>query len=633
MMRFAQWSMIGAALWTGSIWAAAPDGSACGTFIELRQEDFDQGTYRILTPNGCYRLEEDITFRPNINPEDAYNSGWLTPEQFASNGGAYPDDAYGIGFFAAITVETDNTYIDLNGKTIEQGADHALLQRFFAIVELATAPFIPGQGPFTFTDDASTWKPATDVTIRNGVFGRSAHHGIHGNNNNGVLIEDVDFHGYELAAVGLNGANNVVIRNCQGANRKDVPVLGTFSSVRFMQRFVDSMVAGGSSTTLIVQGDELTAKDIQESIQRAVQDVFDDVMSTGFISKRKADIFNVFTNPWKVIDGNSYGFLVNKVGVAVLGEPKVPEDTATMGTNILLENLTVKDQESVIIETPTVRTPSGAILRDAVGAVVQLLKEKKTKSEDPLTISSWKDEDAEYIGDIAANTQMLVGKAIVMGDPTVASLDGARSSITQEVINWVEATPGTSESKLAFLLNAQSGYQCNGDDQNHVAKGAIGLAVFGSRDVTVREVAVSGVKNYGKAGSTCCGNYMFSHAAATIPGYHGNSSRGVVVAGSTNIELIDVEVEKVESYTGTAVGFDVTTDSSEVSITRCSANMNRARNYPGLAIGFQFGEEVTDGVIEDWCSMRNKAKHMAAYDYIDASGTNSIGSEVCRRRS
>ena len=41
--------------------------------------------------------------------------------------------------------------------------------------------------------DASSSIDAGHVVIRNGVIGRSAHHGIHGNDNVNVHIHDVDF--------------------------------------------------------------------------------------------------------------------------------------------------------------------------------------------------------------------------------------------------------------------------------------------------------------------------------------------------------------------------------------------------------------------------------------------------------
>ena len=55
--------------------------------------------------------------------------------------------AYHLGFFAAITVESDDVILDLNGKSLKQSKLHNLQQRFYSHIELASAPFIPKQGP------------------------------------------------------------------------------------------------------------------------------------------------------------------------------------------------------------------------------------------------------------------------------------------------------------------------------------------------------------------------------------------------------------------------------------------------------------------------------------------------------
>lgn len=62
------------------------------------------------------------------------------------------------------------------------------MQRFFALIELANAPFIFGQGPHSFTAQGE-FIGAANVTIRNGRLGRASHHGIHGNMNENIVIE------------------------------------------------------------------------------------------------------------------------------------------------------------------------------------------------------------------------------------------------------------------------------------------------------------------------------------------------------------------------------------------------------------------------------------------------------------
>ena len=94
-----------------------------GEITELKQSDFDKGTYIISKP-GLYKLTEDIVFNPNSldylnhskhdqlradnhipTPAEAYHAGDVLGTQFANR--EYDPRAYGIGFFAAIAVRSN----------------------------------------------------------------------------------------------------------------------------------------------------------------------------------------------------------------------------------------------------------------------------------------------------------------------------------------------------------------------------------------------------------------------------------------------------------------------------------------------------------------------------------------------
>ena len=60
--------------------------------------------------------------------------------------------------------------------------------------------------------------------------------GIHGNDNTNVLIQDVEFRDFEVAAVALNNVDSLEISGCNVVkNRDDVPVVGMFSAARFIR--------------------------------------------------------------------------------------------------------------------------------------------------------------------------------------------------------------------------------------------------------------------------------------------------------------------------------------------------------------------------------------------------------------
>lgn len=218
--------------------------------IEINANSFkeviDGVTYdtslQIKTP-GLYRLTEDIIFNPNqvAHPSD---SGDPNPAQFIS--GSLDPMAFGIGFFAAIVVTASNVIIDLNGHMICHALAHQIQQRFFSVIELANAAFIPKQGPHDFTNSLIA---ANNVHIKNGRIANSAHHGIHGNNNKNIIISDVIFEGYEIAACSLNNVNGLYIDNCTAKNSTSIPILGSFSASRFIRPYLKAIESSGYSIT------------------------------------------------------------------------------------------------------------------------------------------------------------------------------------------------------------------------------------------------------------------------------------------------------------------------------------------------------------------------------------------------
>lgn len=176
---------------------------------------------------------EDITFNPNPPSETVPPCEAFTPEF----GDVYDENSFGLGFFAAIAIAADGVDLYLNGHTLEQSKGHALIQRFYANIELNNSPFIAGAGPAQFVGDGDTFHPSSYVRILGpGKLGRSSHHGIHGNNNANIEISNVAFEDFEVAAISLNNADGVQIRdNTVIGNRKDVPVTGMFSAAHFIR--------------------------------------------------------------------------------------------------------------------------------------------------------------------------------------------------------------------------------------------------------------------------------------------------------------------------------------------------------------------------------------------------------------
>lgn len=635
----------------------------------LTADDFVYGTYIIDQP-GIYRLAEDISFNPNSpetltdalntgaippelapllelpNPVDAYHAGNPLFTQFQFEGGdaftpggpldaRYDPAAYGVGFFAAIAISADDVILDLNGHTIEQSAEHALLQRFFAVIELADQPFVPNQGPSGFGDEID---PAKNVTILNGTLGLSAHHGIHGNGNENVTVANVDFVDYEVGAIALNGVDGLTVTNVTATNRKDVPVLGTFSSGRFIASYINDLVRSGSTTTLTVGDETLTAVDVQADLAESINNAHYDLVANPNVVDGRAQIDSsahpaehaLYNNPTGLIDGNSYSFLLNQFGVAVDGFPTAPDGvTKIPSKNVAFRNVHVYDQQSFINEVLAIDVGDGKAAIDPVGAVFQIRNVDPATGE-PVTISDNDDALATYTGNAVANAQALVAKATLNGDFDSSTLDVSRVNINDAVLDWIEGEAG-----YETLADAGLTYVCNGDSMFHVNKGAIAFKMDAAVGVQLTNTSVNGLTNVGAAGSTLCGDYEndYSHPLALLPGYGGANVRGYTFSGSTDVMVNRSTVNDLYASWGSAVGFDVIADGGDIRIFSAMVdNLNAGVGGPSpidnptaapMAVGFHVGVDAGAVLVARSCATALTGQP-EAYELLDHTGLASF---------
>merc|ERR1719445_375831 len=61
----------------------------------------------------------------------------------------------------------------------------------------------------------STPKYAQNVLIKDGSIGLSSHHGIHGQNNEGVTIDNVHVHSFETHGIEMSGFSNLNLNNVE----------------------------------------------------------------------------------------------------------------------------------------------------------------------------------------------------------------------------------------------------------------------------------------------------------------------------------------------------------------------------------------------------------------------------------
>ena len=531
------------------------------TIIELKQEDFLTGTYVIKQP-GTYKLTENIEFNPNSNsflnsehkdaialrnannlslPLSPYYTSDILPSQFAT----YNPRAFGLGFFAAIVIQANDVIIDLNGFEIKQSEEHALQQRFFSVFELADQPFIPSQGPHSFGNELI---PAKNCYIKNGTIGRSSHHGIHGNNNVNILLQNITFKNYEVAACSLNQVDGLYCCNVTATNRHDIPVLGIWSSARFIRPYINHLL--NTNWTGTIAGKNIIT--IHSELKTAIENTFNQVLSNTWTNSNE---YKLFGNSSGFIDGNSYAFLTNTGGVAVLG---FPTSRLTASKNIYFNNVSVKNSFASINEIPALRNSEFEHIKDPVGSVFQT--HNKDTDGNFLTINS----NNTYKGNVVSNAQLAVAKAITE-NYDFKYLSTTRNSIDTNIIDWAD---GKSVWNFNFL--------CNGDSMFHVNKGVVIFKLDASENIYLTNCHCENIKNIGKLGSTLCNDDKdyknkvgTSHPNATYNGYGGANTRGFSFYTSKNVFVENSSCKNINSSYGLTYGFDIHQFSKDILLSYC----------------------------------------------------------------
>uniref|UniRef100_A0A6U1T6I5 Uncharacterized protein n=1 Tax=Vannella robusta TaxID=1487602 RepID=A0A6U1T6I5_9EUKA len=530
---------------------------------------------------------------------ECYEAGFPLSNQFRSTGGLYDDHAFALGFFAAINVVSDDVEIDLNGFKLQQAAEHRLQQKFFSLIELGNMPFVPREGPLPFGDK---FQSVSNIVIKNGVLGNNAHHGIHGNFPTNVTVDNVDIFGYEIAGIALNGASCVTIKNVRLlGTATDVPVLASYLGSRLISKYVDYLVDNGYSDTLSFGETVLNAQEVQNALRAAITEAFHDVVHDDeyldSINPEHEEAFAVLHNKKRLADGSSYGILLNKAGTSVFEFPEVSEDNAE---GVYLINVEVRDHFAGLNEIVHT-TYMGEPVSDPNGVAFQILN-KHPYSGEYVTISSDDWSTATYVGNFLANAQALVGKAVLSGffDGTPLETSKTKFNMQPEVISWIENGGTVAEYIELFPL------MCSSDAQAHVPKGAIGIKLDGSAQITAKGVKIHNVRNFADLGVLDCGytTEETMHPQAFFPGYVANSARGMSISGSVHVKVEDLVIDGVTSDTGSAYGLDIMRDSRNILVMNAfvdyvlgapslSEEDFQGPNHVGEAVGFNINNQAS----------------------------------------
>ena len=117
-------------------------------------------------------------------------------------------------------------------------------------------------------------------------------------------VEGITFEDFEVAAVSLNKVDGLeIVKNNVKGNRKDVPVVGSYSAARFISQYGPALKEKGYK--MMLRGEEKTAAELYDNLIASINTVYEDVVhGNGEINMKEHPVeYELYDNPFKVIDG------------------------------------------------------------------------------------------------------------------------------------------------------------------------------------------------------------------------------------------------------------------------------------------------------------------------------------------
>jgi hypothetical protein len=592
--------------------------SNAGCPVMLMNADFAGGTLRI-TSGGLFFLGEDVEFNPN--PDNDFKP--------YANQSQYANLAYSLGFFAAITVEAADVVIDLRGFEIRQSVAHSIAQRFHALIELGEAPFIGGQGPHNFGNNVTN---VDGAIIMNGVLGRSAHHGIHGNTGARVYIKNVLFQHYEVAAISLNGFREVAIVNVHTlGTHTAIPVHGRWSNFRFLKDFATlalTLSAGANPS------EESSLTNAMAILLTLEVEVFSDIVTDGLAVINAtshpvaAELFGI---PDGLADcGATYGIVFHPVGHATNGFFNDPAREHLWETRDIL----IRDSEI----GPTIARGQEviALAHSSTGKV------QKGPVGEVLYVERAMDSGGNYIVDPLVEAQLALAD-LVRKLTAPQQLMFNTLTVHPDLLSW-----RAGNISMATLVSSGAfRYVRNADNMHHVQKGVVSVRADGVQRIYLSNVKLHGSINMadrGKLdplpGETSVFYFDGSdggHAKqAPQRGFMGSDSRGISFAGSNQVYVKGALVENVYTKYGFAYGIDIFNHADTVNLN--GVNIRNVSSLlfspPGsetnIAMGPKVGRAwgiVTSDNTHAYCEQLITVEDVQT-DYVSLAATHVHGCSV-----
>lgn len=496
---------------------------------KLYQRSFDSGTFRIKEP-GHYILSENVQFNPIASKEKDRSDKPL------------------VGWFAAISIECENVILDLGGFSLSAHpnfvSNHHI--KVYANIELSNAPF-PG-APFPLNTVAfigdTVYKRGTNVIIRNGVVGLSSHHGIHGNGNDCIFIEDLMVTNFEVTGITLNSLSNSEIKN--------ITIVGSSHTIKNRSR-------PAQLQTILNNLKEYQKKPNPDSKLKGYIDSMESILAKELATRTQAQI----TAP----DGNTYGLAISPSPAA--GGPRFDNEACTnvpdfgytkLPSNILIENVTINN----IVGQPNQQVCcAGNIIAGNYQTVFDtpILQQLVSNHAGAFGCLLW--DDFYPAGSFVPND-------VVKSQTLLLRLRRQELEIASSVAYFVPV--GFEENMLdtanpvegTFLSHVQPAFDF---DIAHVNKGVFGMKIGCGNDITIKNCKISKVYNVAPLSKTLSdipgGDNYTAYQVGLDKRYKGNDAFGISLENCQHCKLTNNSVTDIKSDNGHATGIQLFGESKD----------------------------------------------------------------------
>lgn len=531
-----------------------------------------------ITEPGTYILDEDIIAGSSTVGDV---SNFL---DFDRQVGPPP---FHFGVWSIISIESDDVILDLNGHKLSMTNNFAMQQRFFSLIELANQPFPTGAAGFT-----TTIKPANNITIKNGKLTNSSHHGIHGNFNKNVYLENLYISDFEVAGIAINTGYNINIKNTNidGTSTK-VKVLATFAMVQDLKDSLKEILQSEKYS----EYHELAQQYLSHEV---VQHILDNPGTDDYDITVNPSIENV----GQVLDGNLFGIYFNNVFSV-----KDLTNCGDKSHKINLDNVKIKDIVSNIEEVIGI-AHDGLLIKDNKGYLIR-----------------W-----DYLFDdngklLKTNSEMRKAR-LVLVKLQLFCLKVLKNEcpILNDYIDFKDLEKGLNHYTSSTDMNVFS--RGGADSRGHIAKGNFGLRIDGASDVNINDVHIHNVHNYGKKGrktdDTTYSYFPIGIDKNSEKVYKGASVTGLSLSHCDNVVVNDTKICKCRSENGFVIGVGLFNNTHNCNINKLDTYKLQVKNefkseYPNLK------PKVYTGYI-DPTSYYNEISLTENKQIIDADKGNSL---------